>query len=96
MAKDTETRRKTSLDTYKEQKMKSPEFAEGYEEMGKELEEVLESKVEVKIEVEPLISFDHWFGLTGKPAHHKIGMQAFASTKGRQTKSKWTQKFESY
>lgn len=45
---------------------------------------------------QPLISFDRWFATTKRPAHHKAGMKAFASTAGRRTMAQWTTIFQAY
>lgn len=45
---------------------------------------------------QPLISFDRWFATTKRPAHHKAGMKAFASTAGRRTLAQWNTIFQAY
>lgn len=43
-----------------------------------------------------LLTFDRWFALQGKPVHHKLGMQAFASTKGKKAREVWDRIFAKY
>lgn len=43
-----------------------------------------------------LITFDTWFSSTGRPAHHRYGMSAYADTGGRKTKEYWDSIFKNY
>ena len=44
----------------------------------------------------PVVSFDRWFATTGRPQHHKAGMQRFAATKGKKTVAAWNAVFARY
>lgn len=44
-----------------------------------------------------MITFDRYFLLLGRPAHHKRGMIAYVkSTKGRKTRAEWDRLFQGY
>lgn len=45
---------------------------------------------------EPMITFDRWFAITGRPDHWKHGMRAYARTGGRKTPSEWSRIFAKY
>lgn len=45
---------------------------------------------------EPVVSFDRWFASLGRPQHHKAGMKAYASTKGKKTVTAWIAVFAGY
>lgn len=45
---------------------------------------------------QPIVTFDRWFAMTKRPAHHKAGMKAFASTAGRRTLAQWNTIFQAY
>lgn len=42
------------------------------------------------------VTFDIWFKSLNKPAHHKAGMTAYASTTGRKTPAAWAVIFAKY
>jgi len=46
----------------------------------------------------PMLSFDRWFALTGRPAHHRLGLLAFigARARGKKPKSAWDELFKNY
>lgn len=43
-----------------------------------------------------LMTFDTWFLSTGRPVHHKKGMQAYTDTKGKKSVDYWNQVFSTY
>jgi hypothetical protein len=44
-----------------------------------------------------LITFDRYFIMLNKPAHHKRGMKAYLkSIKGKRTKEEWDNLFKGY
>lgn len=43
-----------------------------------------------------MMTFKRWFALQGKPPHHKKGMQAFTSTKGKRSIAAWNRAFKAY
>ncbi len=46
---------------------------------------------------EVLLTFDRWFALSGKPAHHKAGMIAFGKkVSGKRPMSAWDAMFKDY
>lgn len=49
-----------------------------------------------KIEAPVLVTFDRWFALQGRPAHHKAGMSAYTNTKGKMTVDAWNKLFKNY
>lgn len=48
----------------------------------------------------PVMSFDRYFALSGRPVHHKAGLQAYFKTTaggaGKRTKSAWDVLFAQY
>jgi hypothetical protein len=44
----------------------------------------------------PMITFDRYFMALGKPMHHKAGMAAYGSIKGKKTKEAWDSLFKKY
>ena len=59
--------------------------------------EAQQAKPVVKAEPAPMITFDRYFAVLGRPAHHKKGMIAFVkSIKGRKTKAEWDRLFQGY
>lgn len=48
---------------------------------------------------EPMLDFNRYFISTGKPPHHKAGMEAYLSErqlKGKKTKKAWDRLFQDY
>ena len=45
-----------------------------------------------------IMTFDRWFQSTGRPAHHKVGMEAFIRGKasGKRSATAWAGLFENY
>lgn len=43
-----------------------------------------------------LLTFDRWFATTGRPSHHKSGMQAYVNVTGKRPKDFWDQLFAQY
>lgn len=56
----------------------------------------LSEKVMAKKDAPVLLTFDRWFALQGRPAHHKGGMKAFATTAGKKTVEAWDRIFRKY
>ena len=61
-----------------------------------DIEEVVTAPTKLSVKPLVLLTFDRWFALQGRPAHHKLGMRAFASTKGKKTREAWDSIFENY
>jgi hypothetical protein len=49
---------------------------------------------------EPMLTFSRYFAHTGKPGHHKFGMEAWlkkrGGTSGRRTRAQWDALFKTY
>lgn len=86
----------------KDKKLAIPESTDDMtQEWARKVSEPVEATVAVATRTVPVVpavsvTFDRWFSQSGRPAHHKGGLQAFANTSGKRTVATWDAIFKNY